>query len=85
MAKMTKAQRNVILDFHNGVNAKGDTMVIQNNRTINALVREGWARRSRPAPGGRIDVEHVHVTTAGLIAAGVDMDALAAQAADETR
>ena len=73
MTKMSKAQRTAILDFHNGVTAKRHTM-IANERTIAALVRNGWAiatsARYRTA----------YVTRAGLLAAGVDLNAIHGEA-----
>jgi hypothetical protein len=72
MTKMGKTQRIAILDFHNGVTAKGHTM-IGNLRAMNAMERNGWVRTIGT---GRA----AYVTTAGLIAAGVDMDAIHAEA-----
>lgn len=89
MTKMTKTQRTAILDFHNGVNAKGNTMIVRHSNTIAALVREGWARR----PGGMTKRQAAvyppsarrvaYVTRVGLIAAGVDMDAIHTEALAE--
>jgi hypothetical protein len=82
MTKMSKAQRTAILDFHNGVTAKCHTLV-GNARTLAALVANGWAFfpahvTSRVAELGNVRV--AYVTTAGLVAAGVDMDAIYAEA-----
>jgi len=82
---MSKAQRTAILDFHNGVTSKRHTL-LANERTIDVMVRNGWAKR----PGEmtrRLVAEYppsvrrmAYVTTAGLIAAGVDMDEVHAEA-----
>jgi hypothetical protein len=82
MAKMSKAQRMAILDFHRGVTAKGHTL-LASARTIAVLVRNGWARypehvTASVAAVGRVRV--AYVTRAGLIAAGVDLDGLHAKA-----
>lgn len=90
MTKMSKTQRTAILDFHNGCTAKGHTMVVRSARTIAVMIREGWATFG---PGVRISAmlragaRTAYITRAGLIAAGVDMDALHAAALreDETR
>lgn len=82
MAKMSKAQRTAILDFHNGVTAKGHTL-IADSRTIAALIRNGWATfgpGTSVAWALRAKRRAAYVTRAGLIAAGVDMDALHARA-----
>jgi hypothetical protein len=73
MAKMSKTQRTAILDFHNGVTSKAYTMLVRSERTLDVMVREGWATRVTRHTG--------YVTRAGLIAAGVDMDAIHADAA----
>jgi hypothetical protein len=82
MTKMSKTQRTAILDFHRGVTAKRHTM-IASSRTIAVLIREGWATFGpdvKPASMLRARVRAAYVTTAGLIAAGVDMDAIHAEA-----
>lgn len=81
MAKMSKAQRIAILDFHNGVTSKRHTM-LASARTVDVLVREGWAKRPeemtrRLVQQFPLSVRRMaYVTTAGLLAAGVDMDAI---------
>lgn len=85
MTKMSKTQRIAILDFHNGVTAKGHTFTAD-SRTIAALQRNGWAW----SPEGtrlrqQFPPRSAYVTTAGLIAAGVDMDAIYAEAVTEGR
>lgn len=86
---MSKTQRTAILDFHNGVNAKGNTMVVKRSSTIDVMVREGWAERPGNMTRRLVSVyppsarRVAYVTRAGLIAAGVDMDALHARALDE--
>lgn len=91
MAKMSKAQRTAILDFHNGVTSKGHTMIVARSSTIDVMVREGWAKRPNGMtkrlaavypPSAR---RTAYVTRAGLIAAGVDMDAIHAEAANVDR
>lgn len=85
MTKMSKAQRIAILDFHNGVTSKRHTM-LASARTVDVLVREGWAKR--PEEMTRRLVQQfppsvrrmAYVTTAGLIAAGIDMDAIHTEA-----
>ncbi len=74
MTKMSKTQRTAIIDFHNGVTGKGHTMIVPSYRTADAMIRNGWARGT--GHGRRA----LNVTTAGLIAAGVDMDAIHAKA-----
>jgi hypothetical protein len=74
MTKMSETQRTAVRDFHYGVTSKAHTM-IGNLRTMHALARNGWAR---PIGTGRA----AYVTTAGLIAAGVDMAAIEAEAHD---
>lgn len=71
MAKMTKAQRTAILDAHNYPGQKLRGLIMANKRTVAVLKREGWATRW-------IDDESAWLTTAGLLAAGVDMHADAA-------
>lgn len=71
MAKMTKAQRTAILDAHNYPGGKLRGLIMANKRTVAVLKREGWATRW-------IDDESAWLTTAGLLAAGVDMHADAA-------
>jgi hypothetical protein len=76
MAKMTEAQRRAILNQHRSA-SKGAAL-IANARTIAVLVREGWAHLS---PNERMTrPRSAYVTRAGLIAAGVNMDKLCAQA-----
>lgn len=74
---MSKTQRIAILDFHNGVTDKRHTF-LANELTIDAMVREGWAERPITRP--RDSRREAYVTTAGLVAAGVDMDAIHAVA-----
>lgn len=79
---MSKVQRIAIVDFHNGVNAKGNS-TITNARTIAVLVREGWAvhpMHVTPAIARLGKVRTAYVTRAGLVAAGIDMDAIHAEA-----
>lgn len=79
MTKMTKAQRTAILRAHNngGTEAAGTAIywsrgrVRVPRRTADVLAREGWVS------GDAL------VTTAGLIAAGVDMDAIHGEAIRE--
>lgn len=68
MAKMSKTQRIAVLDFHNGVTDKRYTMLVRSARTLDVMVANGWAVRVTARTG--------NVTTAGLVAAGVDMDAI---------
>lgn len=82
MTKMSKTQRIAILDFHNGVTAKGHTM-LADARTIRVLVREGWAALGSnvtPSVARLHKVRVAYVTTPGLVAAGIDMDVIHAQA-----
>jgi hypothetical protein len=75
MTKMSKAQRAAILAAENQIKytpggaAKRFGMVVAGARTEHVLRREGWVF-------GPFD----QVTRAGLIAAGVDMDAIHAEA-----
>ena len=87
MTKMSKVQRTAVLDFHNGPTSKGYSL-IADPRTITVLIKNGWATFG---PGVsvawalRARRRTAHVTTAGLIAAGVDMDAIHAEALAEDR
>jgi hypothetical protein len=76
MTKMSKTQRTAVLDFHNGVTSKRHTLVAGAS-TIQALIRNGWAIKTSA------NYRTAYVTTAGLIAAGVDMAAIEAEALDE--
>lgn len=79
MTKMSEAQQFVILESHNSTGTVaywGRGYVHTPRRTRDALLRRGWiAEGERPGQD--------RVTVAGLIAAGIDMDAVAAQAALE--
>lgn len=75
MTKMSETQRIAILDFHNGVTDKRYTMLVRSRRTLDVMVANGWAVRVTAHTG--------NVTTAGLVAAGVDMDAIHAEALAE--
>lgn len=88
MVKMTKTQRTAILDFHNGVTSKQYWAIASRARTAAVLVREGWATYPGHVSEGAIKAGRVrtfNVTRAGLIAAGVDMDAIHAEALMEYR
>lgn len=67
MTKMTTAQREAILAAHTRVTWRGRIAPNVRAATYEALKREAWVKNGQ-------------VTTAGLIAAGVDMDALHADA-----
>lgn len=70
MTQMSKTQRTAILEAHA---YRGDwryrgIVLICHNSTLNVLRREGWMNGE------------YHITTAGLIAAGADMDAIHGEA-----
>jgi hypothetical protein len=82
MTKMSNPQMNLVLAAHHRpakvtpYGSRGE--IVLSSRLVpsgEVLCRNGWA----------IQGSHgwLNVTRAGLIAAGIDMDALAAQAADE--
>lgn len=73
MTKMSKAQRAAALEAHTTVGAPlGMFSGFVRPATFRAMVRNGWAQGASAFGGG--------VTTAGLIAAGVDMNAIHADA-----
>lgn len=73
MTQMSKVQRTAILNAHNYPGRKLRGLIMANKRTVAVLLREDWATKW-------IDDESGWVTTAGLLAAGVDMDAIHAEA-----
>jgi hypothetical protein len=79
MTKMSKAQRTAILEaYERKARATGSTRpgcFVVRPATLTAMVRNGWAE----ALSLRVGI----YTTAGLIAAGVDMDAIHAEALRE--
>ncbi|MFL6145590.1 MAG: hypothetical protein ACJ72N_27480 [Labedaea sp.] len=72
MTKMSKAQRAAILDAHERRMRRGVGQIIGRASTRAALRRGGWTRSFMDLP-----------TRAGLIAAGVNMDAIHAEAITE--
>lgn len=85
MTKMSKAQRTAILMAHARRAAHATSRpghgdwVLAPSPTVEICVRQGWARRVEGILGDNV----ARVTPAGLIAAGVDMDALHAEAETE--
>lgn len=74
MTKMTKEQRRIVLLADSKAHpCRGG--ITGHPGTVNVLLREGWAAGSGPVDW--------HVTRDGLIAAGVDMDVLHAEAMAE--
>lgn len=73
MTKMTQAQRKAALEAHTSTGVpRGMFSLFVRTATFRAMVRNGWAQG--------VSVFGGNVTTAGLLAAGVDMDAIHGEA-----